>query len=203
MRAVLLLVAVLTLIPCVAWSQGNPLGPEFRVNTYTTNEQRLPSVAADGSGNFVVAWTSRQDGSGYGVFGQRFCSDLDGDGLCDVEEIVVTSPLEGGTVDCTDPAVIRPVITWSAGNYEKFRVFIAADPSFVTGTVVSSGDRLFSSTSYTPPGKKWKSACKKALSANPSAPVLYIIVFGVDGDVPKSDVNRKTFSQVVQTDVTP
>src|SRR5207244_3553566 len=55
-------------------SSGTPLGPEFRVNTYTTNAQGYPSVAADPSGNFVVGWDSPQDGSGYGVFGQRYAS---------------------------------------------------------------------------------------------------------------------------------
>ena len=38
-------------------SSGAPLGPEFRVNTYTTNHQVRPSVASDASGNFVVVWT--------------------------------------------------------------------------------------------------------------------------------------------------
>jgi len=57
-------------------SSGLPLGPEFRVNTSTTDFQYLPSVAADSTGNFVVAWTS---GGGYGgapsdVFGQRYAS---------------------------------------------------------------------------------------------------------------------------------
>ena len=53
-------------------SGGAPLGPEFRVNTFTTGAQRKPSVAADTAGNFVVVWQSAdQDGSGYGVFGQR------------------------------------------------------------------------------------------------------------------------------------
>ena len=52
---------------------GAPLGPEFRVNTFTTGIQRFPAVASDFSGNFVVAWQSdAEDGSGYGVFGQRF-----------------------------------------------------------------------------------------------------------------------------------
>ena len=52
---------------------GTPRGAEFRVNTYTTNFQGLPSVAMDASGNFVVAWgSSSQDGSSYGVFGQRY-----------------------------------------------------------------------------------------------------------------------------------
>jgi hypothetical protein len=63
-------------LPQVGWSQGgDPLGPEFRVNTYTPNSQRVPSVGSDSSGNFVVVWSSyQQDGSSYGVFGQRFAS---------------------------------------------------------------------------------------------------------------------------------
>jgi hypothetical protein len=56
-------------------SSGVPLGSEFLVNTYTTSNQYLPSVAADPSGNFVVVWTSyTQDGHGEGVFGQRYAS---------------------------------------------------------------------------------------------------------------------------------
>jgi hypothetical protein len=54
-------------------SSGVPLGPEFRVNTYTTSRQFAPVVASDTAGNFVVVWSSdTQDGSGYGVFGQRY-----------------------------------------------------------------------------------------------------------------------------------
>src|SRR5262245_22683865 len=49
-----------------------PAGPEFRVNTYTTGDQREGSVAVDAAGNFVVAWDSPQDGSNFGVFAQRF-----------------------------------------------------------------------------------------------------------------------------------
>jgi hypothetical protein len=58
-------------------STGVPLGPEFRVNTYTTGYQAFPDVASDSSGNFVVVWESYlndQDGSGSGVFGQRYDS---------------------------------------------------------------------------------------------------------------------------------
>jgi len=56
---------------------GAPAGDEFRVNTYTPDNQGLASVVADGAGNFVVAWTSYdQDGSSYGVFAQRFLPDL-------------------------------------------------------------------------------------------------------------------------------
>jgi len=53
---------------------GAALGPEFRVNSYTTFHQERPAVATDPSGNFVVAWQSDQDGSGRGIFGQRFAA---------------------------------------------------------------------------------------------------------------------------------
>ena len=54
-------------------SGGNPLGPEFRVNSYTTSSQALPAIATASGGEFVVAWDSfLQDGSLDGVFGQRF-----------------------------------------------------------------------------------------------------------------------------------
>jgi hypothetical protein len=55
-------------------STGVPVGPEFRVNTYTTGDQLIASVDADSDGNFVVVWGSPQDGAGGGVFGQRYDS---------------------------------------------------------------------------------------------------------------------------------
>jgi acyl dehydratase len=52
---------------------GARAGGEFRVNTYTTNDQRFTSVAALGNGGFVVTWQSNgQDGSVDGVYGQRY-----------------------------------------------------------------------------------------------------------------------------------
>jgi hypothetical protein len=52
-----------------------PVGAEFQVNTYTTNAQRGPAVAADAAGDFVVAWRSDgQDGSSFGVFARRYDS---------------------------------------------------------------------------------------------------------------------------------
>jgi hypothetical protein len=52
-------------------ASGAPMGGEVRVNTYTTSAQVLPSVAAQPDG-WVVVWSSyRQDGSGFGVYGQR------------------------------------------------------------------------------------------------------------------------------------
>ena len=54
---------------------GNPLGDAFLVNTTTLNNQSHPDVASDANGNFVVVWEADdQDGSGHGIFAQRFDS---------------------------------------------------------------------------------------------------------------------------------
>jgi hypothetical protein len=68
-RKALLCVILVLLTACTS------LG-EFPVNTYTTGEQANPAVAMDAGGNFVVVWESKdQDGSGRGVYGQRFNID--------------------------------------------------------------------------------------------------------------------------------
>jgi hypothetical protein len=55
---------------------GNPVGQEVQVNTFTSRDQRNPAVAMDITGNFVVAWESdRQDGDGSGIYAQRFASN--------------------------------------------------------------------------------------------------------------------------------
>ncbi|MDZ4689197.1 MAG: cadherin domain-containing protein [Planctomycetaceae bacterium] len=52
---------------------GAKVGGEFRVNTYTTGDQASAAVAMDDDGDFVVTWSSEnQDGSGYGVYAQRY-----------------------------------------------------------------------------------------------------------------------------------
>ena len=52
---------------------GVATGPEFQVNTYTSNNQYNPVVAALADGGFVVIWQSdHQDGSYTGVYGQRY-----------------------------------------------------------------------------------------------------------------------------------
>ncbi|MEH2089637.1 beta strand repeat-containing protein [Nostoc sp.] len=56
-------------------STGVTQGVEFRVNTETANDQTNPKVAMDATGNFVISWQSNlQDGSGYGIYAQRYSS---------------------------------------------------------------------------------------------------------------------------------
>ena len=71
-RKALLLALVVAMHPAPGRGQGNPLGPEFRVNTTTSSAEKLPAVAADSAGGFIAVWQTFQDGSFEGVFGQRF-----------------------------------------------------------------------------------------------------------------------------------
>ncbi|MFN6478681.1 beta strand repeat-containing protein [Nostoc sp. DedQUE07] len=56
-------------------SAGAAIGGEFLVNTHTNSFQSNPTVAMDGTGDFVISWQSYgQDGSGYGIYAQRYTS---------------------------------------------------------------------------------------------------------------------------------
>ena len=54
-------------------ASGVPTGPEFRINTTTTNYQLEPKVTGLSDGSFAVVWTDRSgaDGSSYGIYMQR------------------------------------------------------------------------------------------------------------------------------------
>lgn len=57
-------------------SGGVVQGSEFQVNTYTTRDQSRAQVAMDNSGNFVIAWDSRdQDGNLFGMYAKRYNSN--------------------------------------------------------------------------------------------------------------------------------
>jgi hypothetical protein len=52
---------------------GVAQGAEFKVNTNTASTQFDPTITALSNGGFVVTWESNlQDGSGYGVYAQRY-----------------------------------------------------------------------------------------------------------------------------------
>lgn len=56
-------------------ASGARVGGEIEVATYTTNTQARSDVTALADGSFVVTWQSLgQDGSGWGIFAQRFNS---------------------------------------------------------------------------------------------------------------------------------
>lgn len=55
---------------------GEPIGSEFGVNTYTAGPQENPSIDTFNDGGFLMAWQSyQQDGDGYGIYARYFASD--------------------------------------------------------------------------------------------------------------------------------
>ncbi|MDB5469048.1 MAG: hypothetical protein JWR84_608 [Caulobacter sp.] len=108
---------------------GAPVGPEFTVNTTLTGDQANPQVAALAGGGYVVTWQSSQgDGSGYGIFAQRFNAA----GVAVGTESQVNSGGPGNQYDAQITALTGAnaggfVVTWHQDNGEvEARVFDAA-----------------------------------------------------------------------------
>ena len=74
-------------------ADGTPQGSEFLVNSATTGNQDLPVVTALDDGGFIVAWQSNsdQDGSGFGIYSQRY----DASGVAVGGETLVNSTTAG------------------------------------------------------------------------------------------------------------
>ncbi len=117
---------------------GQPTGPEFLVNTYTTGEQYTvgPAVAMALSGEFVVVWVSNgQDGDGNGVFAQRF----DAAGNKVGAEFQVNTYTTGNQ---TLPAVAMNagrefVVTWESFGQDGDNYAVIARRYDATGTPVT------------------------------------------------------------------
>jgi hypothetical protein len=104
-------------------SAGAPRGSEFPINSYTTGNQVSPALAATGMNRFVVAWESNgQDGSRYGVFGQRFDFSVDSE----PPDVTVMAPNGGEKVFADSSYLIR----WTASDdiaLASLDVFVSAD----------------------------------------------------------------------------
>ena len=118
---------------------------EFRVNTHTANDQRIPSVAADALDRGVVVWQSRnQDSPSWSVHGQR----LSADGALAGEEFRV-NVVDGGRheaqhVESTPAGDF--VVAWTGERRGGSPLGIRARGFNADGEAVS-GDRLVSAPS--------------------------------------------------------
>jgi Ca2+-binding RTX toxin-like protein len=124
---------------------GIAQGNEFLVNTTTVDEQISPVIAMDTAGDFVVTWQSygNQDGSGWGIFAQRY----DASGVAQGGEFLVNTT----TVDQqTSPAIAMDtagdfVVTWqSYGNQDGSGWGIYAQRYDATG-IAQGGEFLVNS----------------------------------------------------------
>ena len=98
-------------------SNGDAVGGEIQLNTYTTGNQDDVNVTALTDGGFFAVWNSMdQDGNRYGVYGQRF--DSSGNSVGD--ELLINDTTLGDQ-DEPDVAVLNDgtiVVTWESHNVD-------------------------------------------------------------------------------------
>ena len=97
---------------------------ETLVNTFTANDQTMPAIAVLADGGWVVAWASDlQDGSGYGVYFQRY----DKDGAAVGVETLANTTTTGSQISpvVTGLADGGFVIAWadSAADGDSYGIF--------------------------------------------------------------------------------
>ncbi|MBD2534271.1 hypothetical protein H6G97_34025 [Nostoc flagelliforme FACHB-838] len=57
-------------------NDGVRQGNEFKVNTITTGDQSIPTVAMDANGNFIISWTNFDENtSSTGIYAKRYNND--------------------------------------------------------------------------------------------------------------------------------
>jgi hypothetical protein len=122
-------------------SDGTVRTAEFLVNTEETNDQNLPSITSLADGDFIVTWQSTdQDGSGTGVYAQRYSADgtvrdfsLDSGFLIDFSEagsVTLSGQLDIANEDYPALLEIGYTITDSGGTTINGTASPALDGSF-------------------------------------------------------------------------
>ncbi len=138
------------------------INAEIRINTTTAGDQAAPAIAAGNSG-FVVVWqSSGQDGSGTGIYGQRYTTA----GAKVGGEFLINSITSG---DQTTPAVAmtadgRFTVAWESKGHDNAdgkigiyaRRFAADGTALGTDTLVNTttlGDQTSPSVSVAADGR--------------------------------------------------
>lgn len=119
-------------------SDGTALGGEFRVNTYTTGNQKRSQAAMDADGNFVIVWesASNQDGSGYGVYAQRYAAN--GATLGGEFRVNTYTTAGQGSADVAVNADGSFVVAWQSSGQDGNGIGIHAQRYSAAGTALGS-----------------------------------------------------------------
>ena len=131
-------------------SSGVAVGGEFRVNTATSGDQLDPAVAMDSFGNFVVTWSFKgQDGSGWGIYAQRY----DSNGAVVGGEFRVNTTTAGDQTHSSvamagglgvSPA--RFVVTWTSAGQDGSGLGVYAQVYSTLGVAVGAEFRVNTTT---------------------------------------------------------
>ena len=115
---------------------------EFRINDYILDDQIDPAVAMDGSGNFVVTWTSTTDQAGANsrndIYFRRF--DAAGNAL-DITDVLINTQISfdqyDSAVDINDAGEF--VVSWTAsGNQDSDGLGVYAQKFAASGATIGT-----------------------------------------------------------------
>ena len=141
-------------------ASGVAQGGEFRVNTTTANDEAAPVIAMNTNG-FVIAWNdSAKDGSGSGVYAQRYNAS----GVAQGGEFQVNVTTAGN--QWTDSAAMDAsgnfIISWTSGDentapyqdvyFRRYNASGTALTSEVRANTTTAGDQNFSNVAMNASG---------------------------------------------------
>ncbi len=111
---------------------------EFQVNTYTNDEQTTPFVSSLNNGEFIITWQSNgQDGSGYGIYAQRY----DANGNTAGSEFRVNTYTTGDQIFSSVESLSNGgfIITWQSNGQDSDGWGIYAQRYDSSGNTVDQG----------------------------------------------------------------
>jgi len=125
-------------------ASGNAVGGEMRVNTYTSYDQTNPAIAGLADGGYVVTWQSdKQDGSGHGIYGQRY--DVNGNavgGEMRINTVTTDRQLNPAIAALSDGGYL---VTWESDKQDGSSNGICAQRYDVAGNSMG-GETLITTT---------------------------------------------------------
>ena len=120
---------------------GITQGSEFQVNTSTAGNQLAASIAMDTTGDFVVSWASfGQDGSGYGIYAQRY--NTTGMALGGEFQVNSVTASNQTTPSVSIDAVGDFVVAWTSSGQDGNGTGIFAQRFLATGAAQGSEFRV-------------------------------------------------------------
>ncbi|WP_445635845.1 putative Ig domain-containing protein [Nostoc sp. DSM 114161] len=128
-------------------SSGVAQGNEFKVNTYTTNNQLNPTIALDDNGNFLIAWNSSgQDGSGDGIYAEHYknsgapptITSGSSSALAYTENATIAIDSGIAVADTDSPNLVSATISISSGFVSGQDILAFTNQNGITGSYNSS-----------------------------------------------------------------
>lgn len=125
---------------------GAAVGSETRINTYTSSFQQNPAIGALDDGGYIITWSSfGQDGSGFGVYAQRFNAS----GVAVGSETRINTTIASAQYLPSVAVLVGGgyVITWASQNQDGSGYGVYAQHFDATGATVGGETRINTYTS--------------------------------------------------------